>query len=83
MEVSVARVSQIEAGDISTQNVRNRYVTALGGTLKLIADSPEARSAGLLAVQQTGRDRTDGSVTYRPDRLPCGPRQAEWIIRSA
>ena len=38
MGVSVARVSQIEAGDVSTQEVLARYVEALGGTLKLIAD---------------------------------------------
>lgn len=38
MSVSVARVSQIERGDVSTQDVLNRYVSALGGTLKLIAD---------------------------------------------
>jgi len=38
MGVSVARVSQIERGDVSTQEVLNRYVAALGGTLKLIAD---------------------------------------------
>jgi DNA-binding XRE family transcriptional regulator len=38
MGISVARVSQIERGDVSTQDVLNRYVAALGGTLKLIAD---------------------------------------------
>lgn len=38
MGVSVARVSQIEGGDVSTQEVLTRYVAALGGTLKLIAD---------------------------------------------
>jgi transcriptional regulator with XRE-family HTH domain len=38
MGVSVARVSQIEAGDVSTQEVLARYVDALGGTLRLIAD---------------------------------------------
>jgi DNA-binding XRE family transcriptional regulator len=38
MGVSVSRVSQIEGGDVSTQDVLNRYVAALGGTLKLIAD---------------------------------------------
>ncbi|WP_238013944.1 helix-turn-helix transcriptional regulator [Dactylosporangium sp. AC04546] len=38
MGVTVARVSQIEGGDVSTQEVLNRYVAALGGTLKLIAD---------------------------------------------
>ena len=38
MGVSVARVSQIESGDVSTQDVLNRFITALGGTLRLIAD---------------------------------------------
>jgi len=38
MGVSVARVSQIEAGSVSTQEVLARYIAALGGTLKLIAD---------------------------------------------
>ena len=36
--VSIARVTQIESGDVSTQDVLNRYITALGGTLKIIAD---------------------------------------------
>jgi transcriptional regulator with XRE-family HTH domain len=38
MGVSIARVSQIENGDVSTQDVLDRYITALGGTLRLIAD---------------------------------------------
>jgi len=38
MGISVARVSQIERGDVSTQDVLNRYVSSLGGTLNLIAD---------------------------------------------
>jgi hypothetical protein len=38
MGVSVARVSQIEAGAVSTQDVLSRYIAALGGTLRLIAD---------------------------------------------
>jgi DNA-binding XRE family transcriptional regulator len=38
MGISTARVSQIEAGDVSTQDVLARYIAALGGTLKLIAD---------------------------------------------
>lgn len=38
MGVSVARVSQIESGAVSTQDVLGRYIAALGGTLKLIAD---------------------------------------------
>ena len=43
MGVSVARVSQIGSGDVSTQDVPNRYVTALGGILKLIADFGDER----------------------------------------
>ena len=38
MDVSIARVSQIEHGDVSTQDVLQRYIAALGGTLKLIVD---------------------------------------------
>lgn len=38
MGVSVARISQIEAGDISTRDVLDRYVSALGGTLMIITD---------------------------------------------
>jgi DNA-binding XRE family transcriptional regulator len=38
MNLTVARVSQIENGDVSTQDVLNRYIAALGGTLRLIAD---------------------------------------------
>ncbi|WP_406311991.1 helix-turn-helix transcriptional regulator [Streptosporangium sp. NBC_01639] len=38
MGVSVGRVSQIEKGDVATREVLDRYVSALGGTLKLIAD---------------------------------------------
>lgn len=36
--VPVACVSQIEGGDASAQDVLNRYVEALAGTLKVIAD---------------------------------------------
>lgn len=38
MGVSVASISQIESGDVSTQDVLSRYIAALGGTPKLIAD---------------------------------------------
>src|SRR3954468_23113637 len=38
MGLSVSRVSQIESGDVSTREVLDRYVAALGGRLKLIAD---------------------------------------------
>lgn len=33
----VVQVSQIESGDVSTQDVLSRFGVALGGTLKLIA----------------------------------------------
>src|SRR5215468_2374810 len=33
MGVSVARVSQIESGDVSTQDVLNRFITALGAAV--------------------------------------------------
>jgi DNA-binding XRE family transcriptional regulator len=38
MGISVSRVSQIEKGDVSTRDVLDRYVAALGGTLNLVAD---------------------------------------------
>ncbi len=38
MGESVARVSQIESEDVFTPDVLSRVVSALGGTLKLIAD---------------------------------------------
>ncbi|WP_378732595.1 helix-turn-helix domain-containing protein [Nocardia brasiliensis] len=38
MGISVARVSQIEQGEVSTRDVLDRYVSALGGVLKLVAD---------------------------------------------
>jgi DNA-binding XRE family transcriptional regulator len=38
MGITVSRVSQIENGDVSTQEVLARYIAALGGTLKLVAD---------------------------------------------
>lgn len=38
MGVSVGRVSQIEAGDISGIDVLDRYVAALGGLLEIVAN---------------------------------------------
>lgn len=38
MSVSVARVSQIEHGDVTSFEVIARYVEALGGRLDLVAD---------------------------------------------
>jgi transcriptional regulator with XRE-family HTH domain len=36
--ISVALVSQIERGDISTPDIQNRYLSALAATLKLRCD---------------------------------------------
>jgi DNA-binding transcriptional regulator YiaG len=38
MGVTVGRVSQIEAGDISGIDVLDRYVTAIGGLLEIVAN---------------------------------------------
>lgn len=38
MGVSIARVSQIEHGEVATLDVIARYVEALGGRLDLVAD---------------------------------------------
>jgi DNA-binding transcriptional regulator YiaG len=38
MGITVGRVSQIEAGDISGIDVLDRYVTALGGLLEIVAN---------------------------------------------
>lgn len=37
MGISVSRVSQIEAGDISGIDVLDRYITAIGGLLEIVA----------------------------------------------
>lgn len=38
MEVSIARISQIENGEVAALDVLARYVEALGGRLDLVAD---------------------------------------------
>lgn len=38
MGVTVGRVSQIEAGDIAGIDVLDRYVTAIGGLLEIVAN---------------------------------------------
>jgi hypothetical protein len=50
MGVSVARVSRIESGAVSTQDVLNRFVAALGGTLRLIADFRRRATQDRLAL---------------------------------
>jgi transcriptional regulator with XRE-family HTH domain len=65
MGVSIARISQIERGDVSTQDVLNRYVSALGGTLKLIADFGDEQ----LKIARTGDHRpVPGPGPLRPQR---------------
>ncbi|WP_280433466.1 helix-turn-helix domain-containing protein [Nocardia brasiliensis] len=46
MRVSVARVSQIEKGEVATREVLDRYVSALGGVLKLVAQYRGPRRRG-------------------------------------
>jgi DNA-binding transcriptional regulator YiaG len=41
MGVTVGRVSQIESGDISGIEVLDRYVTAIGGILEIVANFGE------------------------------------------
>jgi DNA-binding XRE family transcriptional regulator len=41
MGVTVGRVSQIEAGDLSGVDVLDRYVAALGGRLEIVANFGE------------------------------------------
>lgn len=48
MGVSVGRVSQIEAGDISGIDVLDRYVTALGGLLEIVANFGDEKVQGRL-----------------------------------
>ena len=64
MGVSVARVSQIESGDVSTQDVLSRFVAALGGTLKLIADFGDEQLK--LALEEVLPARRAGVVRGRP-----------------
>jgi hypothetical protein len=44
--------SQIESRDVSTQDVLSRFVAALGGTLKLIADFGDEQLKLVLGVRQ-------------------------------
>jgi DNA-binding XRE family transcriptional regulator len=41
MGVTVGRISQIESGDISGIEVLDRYVTAIGGVLEIVANFGE------------------------------------------
>jgi transcriptional regulator with XRE-family HTH domain len=52
MGVSVARVSQIEHGEVTSFEVIARYVEALGGRLDLVADFGD--STVRLPVRDTG-----------------------------
>lgn len=75
MGVSVARISQIERGDVSTQDVLNRYVSALGGTLKLIADFGDEQLQDRLTrpAQHTARRQPGASEASRPDPVARQP----------
>jgi hypothetical protein len=77
MRVPVTRVSQIGSGDASTRDVLSRFVAALGGTLKLIADEQLklARHARLSAFPATNA-RIVGHQARRRGSVACerGPR---------
>jgi len=68
MGVSVARVSQIERGDVSTQDVLNRYITALGGTLKLIADFGDEQLK--IAPERAATSRLTRTADRADERSP-------------
>jgi DNA-binding XRE family transcriptional regulator len=68
MGVSVARVSQIESGDVSTQDVLSRFVAALGGTLKLIDSQAHRRlrrRAAQAGIAEPGRAQVSPIASYR------------------
>jgi hypothetical protein len=65
MGVSVARVSQIEHGEVTSFEVIARYVEALGGRLDLVADFGD-RTVGLPASDTTP------SAAHNSQR-PAGP----------
>ena len=70
MGISVARISQIEAGDVSTRDVLDRYVSVLGGTLMIIADFGGAAEDRLRPWErQKGAPHRDAPFfdgSYRP-----------------
>ncbi len=72
MDVSVARVSQIEHGEVTSFEVIARYVKALGGRLDLVADSaigqcgsPVSREHGRLRNLRSVRVLSTGSHCAR------------------
>jgi transcriptional regulator with XRE-family HTH domain len=92
--ISVARVSQIETGEVSTQDVLNRFVTALGGTLELIA-AHRRRAAARTRLVHRRRSRVgepagsrfhpvhgavqhDRPADHQPAAAPDAGRLASW-----
>ncbi|MBI3685789.1 MAG: hypothetical protein HY241_00365 [Actinobacteria bacterium] len=58
MGVTVGRVSQIESGDVSGIDVLDRYVTAIGGLLEIVANFGDEQFKG-------GRRGCPGPVGWR------------------
>lgn len=62
MGISVARVSQIESGDVSTQDVLSRFVAALGGTLSSSPTSAMSSSSSPSRVDNLCHFRLHGGM---------------------
>jgi len=81
MGIPVARVSQIESGDVSTQDALNGHISALGGTLKLITYFGDEQP------KIAGPDDFDRCVSWRrPARGAPGARclrSASWPTPSS
>jgi hypothetical protein len=68
MRVSVARVSQIEHGEVASFEVIARYVEAFGGRLDLVADLGDRTPA--LYLSATPRPPHDGSLLTNSNGNP-------------
>src|SRR6266581_53607 len=70
--VSIARISQIEHGEVTSFEVIARYVEALGGRLDLVADFGD-RTVRLPVSESTGRRQLRPPARGCPG-APAGPR---------
>ena len=78
MRVSIARVSQIERGEVATLDVVARYAEAFGGRLDLVADFGDPRGAYAGERRSGQRGSVVGCTGFRmalcvePNRVPRG-----------
>lgn len=67
MSVGKSRIGQIEKGRVSTRDVLDRYVEALGGRLSLMADFVARGSIGRVpGVRPEGSERGAARVQSEP-----------------